>query len=168
MSLANMGFGQESVTAALTARHGTKFGMSGGERARLASGVYKVARRPLFCDPFQLALALGLALCPVSPYSPAPADRTAHCVYYEWLPCERETKLRVYHGIARELLVSMRRDHCEIEECLFAAEIALPEMIARTTMTREAATLQPHVPIWWLRARMMGFHKSGVMAKPVL
>ena len=160
-----MGLGKELVTAALTGRHGMTAGLSGGERAQLARGVYQVARRQLYCSPFNLAVGLGLELCPLSPYSPEPVPRLPGCVYYDWHQDSGETNLSVYHGIARELLVSMGRDCADVTECLFAAELILPEMTARSMLLAQAAQLQKHVPEWWLRARFMGFHMSGVMLR---
>ena len=142
--------------------------MSGGERARLARTVYQTAKRPLFCSPYRLAVGLGLQLYPISADTPMPSSRARRCVYYEWHADAGETHLGVYHGIARELLDSMGRDCCDIAACLFTAELAMPEYIARTTMFRDAARLQPHVPEWWLRARYMGFHRSGVMPRAAL
>ena len=165
--LSNMGLGKELVTAALTGRHGGYVGLTGGERARLARNVYAVAKRPLFCNPFHLAVGLGLQLRPVSVVYPAPDFRVPRCVYYDWHLDKSETHLSVYHGIAQELLLDTGREYGDITACLFAAELALPENIARSTMLCQAARMQPHVPEWWLRARFMGFHRSGVTLRPV-
>jgi hypothetical protein len=160
-----MGLGKELVTAALTGRHGERVGLSGGERMRMAREVYRVANRPLFCSPFHLALGLGFQLRPVSHDAPAPNFRLPRCVYYDWHEDAGETHLSVYHGIARELLLSKGHECADVTECLFAAELILPAMLASSMMFHQAASLQRHVPEWWLRARFMGFHRSGVMPR---
>jgi len=162
-----MGLGKELVTAALTGRHGGATGLNAGERARLARGVYLNAKKPVFCNPFHLALGLRLELRAASWTLPAPIQRAPHCVYYEWHPDSAESKLGVYHGIAREVLASSRRNHDELSVCLFVAELAMPEALARTTLFCEAARLQPHVPSWWLNARFKGLHRSGVVPRLV-
>lgn len=160
-----MGLGKEWVTAALSGRHSGPVELSGGQRVLLARDVYRVARQPLFCSPFHLALGLGFDLRPVSKHRPAPDFRVPRCVYYDHHRDPEETHLCVYAGIAREHLLSMGRDYGEITECLFTAELVLPEHIARSTMFCQAVRMQPHVPEWWLRARFMGFHRSGVMPR---
>jgi hypothetical protein len=163
MSLSLMGIGKETVTALLTGCHQEPpSSMSWGERARFARQAYLAAKKPLFCKPRHLALGLGFELRPVTRSSPATGVRAPECIYYEWTADQLEMNLEIYHCIASKLFRHHAGERTFVGVCLLAAELAFPEYMARNTLLAEAKRVQPHVPGWWLIARMQGFHRSGV------
>lgn len=159
-----MGLGRDFTTALLIGRRSDAgFLLPRDERERLAASAHARAERPVFTNPLYVALALGYRVRPVCEIRPAPTTLESGCLYYDWSPEPKDVGLRVYHCLAAELLKEAHVAPSDGAVCLLAAELALPRRVGRWLQPRAATALQPHVPAWWVAARLEGLRSSGVV-----
>lgn len=159
--------GRDFAKALLSGRRVRQHQLPRCERERLSAYAYARARRPLFTNPLYLALALGYRLHPVTMSRPAPATLSEATLYYNWSGDPLDVGLSVYRCLAAALLREGGHSPAEIEAELLAAELALPERLARGLSVENAVAAQPNVPRWWIEARLMGFRPTGVRSVAV-
>jgi hypothetical protein len=132
-------------------------GATRDRRERLAREAYARAKKPLFTNPLYLALALNYRLRPVTRSRPPPPSLDGGCLYYAWSGDAQDVGLHVYQCLAGAILAEEGRHSSDTEQTLLAAELALPEHLAKGFTLAHARETQTHVPRWWVDARMMGF-----------
>ena len=135
------------------------------ERCALVSDTYGRAGVGIFCDPLLLAVAAGLQIRPIVPGERLAGNRSSGCLYYDWDPDPRVLGGEVFRRLAATLLG--RKTHNGTDEHLLAAELAIPEICARTMRVTELIAEQRHAPIRWIEARVASLTPgSGVFGKP--
>jgi hypothetical protein len=124
--------------------------------------VYQRTRLRHCCDPRDLAEAMGLRVRPESIATAYIAEGILRFPNRALLPQRGQS---IYEALARYLLVIEGEESSREAIRFAAAELALPELTARTCRLADLAKVQPHFPLSELENVLMSLHGSCVMVK---